>query len=37
MGMDKVVQAKVQELKKEFETIVMKRSEKIDDYSNRFA
>ena len=35
--MDKVVQAKVQALKREFETISMKRNEKIDDYSNRFA
>ena len=37
VGMDKVVQAKVQALKREFETISMKRNEKIDDYSNRFA
>ena len=35
--MDKVVQAKVQALKKEFETISMKRYEKIDDYSKCFA
>ena len=35
--MDKVVQAKVQALKREFETISMKRNEKIDDYSNLFA
>ena len=35
--MDEVVQAKVQALKREFETISMKRNEKIDDYSNRFA
>ena len=27
----------VQELKREFEIISMKRNEKIDDYSNRFA
>ena len=33
VGMDKVVQA----LKREFETISMKRNEKIDDYSNFFA
>ena len=37
VGMDKVVQEKVQALKREFETISMKRNEKIDDYSNRFA
>ena len=37
VGMDKVVQAKVQALKREFETISMKRNEKIDDYSNPFA
>ena len=37
VGMDKVVQAKVQALKREFETISMKRNEKIDDYSNHFA
>ena len=37
VGMDKVVQAKVQALKREFETISMKRNEKIDDYSNRFS
>ena len=37
VGMEKVVQAKVQALKREFETISMKRNEKIDDYSNRFA
>ena len=37
VGMDKVLQAKVQALKREFETISMKRNEKIDDYSNRFA
>ena len=35
--MDKVVQAKVQALKREFETISMKRNEKIYDYSNHFA
>ena len=35
--MDKVVQEKVQALKREFEIIFMKRNEKIDDYSNRFA
>ena len=37
VGMDKVVQAKVQALKMEFEIITMKRNEKIDDYSNFFA
>ena len=37
LGMDKVVQAKLQALKREFETISMKRNEKIDDYSNHFA
>ena len=37
VGMDKVVQANVQALKREFETISMKRNEKIDDYSNHFA
>ena len=37
VGMDKVVQAKVQALKREFETISMDRNEKIDDYSNHFA
>ena len=37
VGMDKVVQAKVQALKREFETISMQRNEKINDYSNRFA
>ena len=37
VGMDKVVQAKVQALKREFETISTKRNEKIDDYSNHFA
>ena len=36
-GMDKVVQAKVQALKREFEKISMKRNEKIDDYSNWFS
>ena len=36
MGMDKVVQEKVQALTREFETISMKRNENIDDYSNRF-
>ena len=36
VGMDKVVQAKGQALKREFKTISMKRNEKIDDYSNRF-
>ena len=35
--MDKVVQAKVQAFKREFEKISMKRNEKIDDYSNSFA
>ena len=37
VAMDKVVQGKVQALKREFETISMKRNEKIDDYSNHFA
>ena len=37
VGMDKVVQAKVQALKREFKTISMKRNEKIDDYSTHFA
>ena len=37
VGMNKVVQAKVKDLKREFEKISMKRNEKIDDYSNRFA
>ena len=37
VGMDKVVQAKVQALKREFETFSMKRNEKIDDYPNCFA
>ena len=37
MGMDKVVEAKVQALKREFEIISMKRNEKIDDYANRFS
>ena len=37
LGMDKVVQAKVQALKREFETISMKRNEQVDDYSNCFA
>ena len=35
--MDHVVQAKMQILKMEFETISMKRKEKVDVYSNRFA
>ena len=37
VGMDKVVQAKVQALKREFETISMKRNGKIYDYSNHFS
>ena len=32
-----MVQAEVQALKREFEKICMKRNEKVDDYSNRFA
>ena len=32
-----MLQAKLQALKREFKTISMKRNEKIDDYSNRFA
>ena len=32
-----MVQAKVQDLKREFEIISMKRNEKVDDYSNQFA
>ena len=35
--MDRVVQAKVQALKREFETISMKGNEKVDDYSIFFA
>ena len=34
--MNHVVQAKVEALKREFETILMKRNEKEDDYSNQF-
>ena len=37
VGMDKVVQEKVQALKREFEIISMNRNEKIDDYSNCLA
>ena len=38
VGMDRVVQAKVgSALKRKFETISMRRNEKVDDYSNRFA
>ena len=37
VGMDRVVQAKVQALKREFEIISTKRNEKVDDYSNCFA
>ena len=37
VGMDKVVQAKMQALKRECEIISMKKNENIDDYSNRFA
>ena len=37
VGMDRVVQAKVQALKREFGIISMKRNEKVDDYSNFFA
>ena len=32
-----MVKAKVQVLKREFETISIKRNENVDDYSNRFA
>ena len=35
--MDRVVQAKVQALKREFETISMKRSAEVDDYLNHFS
>ena len=31
-----MVQEKVEALKREFETILMKRNEKVDDYSNQF-
>ena len=37
VGMEKVVHAKVQALKREFEKISLKRNEKIEDYSNHFA
>ena len=37
VGMDRVVQAKVQALKREFEIISMKRNVKVVDYSNQFA
>ena len=35
--MNKVVPAKVQALKREFETIFMKRKEKMDEHSKHFA
>ena len=37
VGKDKVVQEKMHDLKREFETISMKRNEKIENYSNHFA
>ena len=37
VGKDRVVQEKVQTLKREFETIFMRRNEKVDDHSNRIA
>ena len=35
--MDRLVQAKVQALKRKFNIIFTKRNEKVDDYSNRVA
>ena len=37
VGMDRVVQVKVQALKREFEKISTKRNEKVDEYLNHFA
>ena len=37
VGMDRMVEAKVQALKREFETISMKWNEQLEEYSNRFA
>ena len=37
VGMDSVVQLKVQDLKRKFETVSMMRNEKVDQYLNRFA
>ena len=34
--MDRIVEAKVEALKREFETISMKRNETVDEYLNRF-
>ena len=37
MGMDRIVEAKVEALKREFETISMNKNGIVDEYSNRFA
>ena len=37
VGMDRVVQAEAQALKRKFETLSMMRNEKVDQYSNRLA
>ena len=37
VGMDRMVEAKMQALKREFDIISMKRNEQLDEYSNLFA
>ena len=36
MGVDHVVQSKIQTLRREFENIAMKKDEKVSDFSSRF-
>ena len=37
MGVDHVVQSKIQTLRREFENIAMKKDEKVSDFASRFA
>ena len=36
MGVDHVVQSKIQSLRREFENLAMKKNEKVSDFSSRF-